>query len=488
VNLPVTTRSGRQVKLSKQAQAAALAEIEKKTTARQRKKEQAKKDQNATIPRQETYKAVSQVTQKNATTPNPSVASIVCTPSASVYHTPLRGIHRISRKVKANAIVFTGARCPTCSRVMPPRKPVTPTNTHSASQSAANSKISNKLNSVPDRANSGPTVSSNLRLASVTARHHLSAVPSPLRASSAPDTAGHANTTATLLEAMTGTQDSAQAQVPVRGGRSYLRARGARGNIGDGRGRGWGGSASAPLTTVMPARPRPVAPASPAVPPASASTAVIAPTNAGRHNSSRRSAGGSGTTSTHTANPVPATAASSEARVPPKIVRPGSVNTTSGADHKVTVAAFAHAYYSRYNTSQIATAGSNANTGVGNTANSHIYTSGPSGTSIFGAIGPTSTRAYYPRYYPSPAATAANTTANAATGPSHDRAIDFSDPEFWIMRTRSTGNLPGFAAQEPNNVARSAVAASSNRVHTTVASSSQVDTRQTKKRKLNDGI
>ncbi|KAG2753568.1 hypothetical protein P692DRAFT_20668958, partial [Suillus brevipes Sb2] len=41
VNLPVTTRYGRQIKPTKQAQAAAFAEREKQTAARQRKKERA---------------------------------------------------------------------------------------------------------------------------------------------------------------------------------------------------------------------------------------------------------------------------------------------------------------------------------------------------------------------------------------------------------------------------------------------------------------
>ncbi|KAG1814280.1 uncharacterized protein BJ212DRAFT_1362610, partial [Suillus subaureus] len=371
VNLPVTTRSGRQVKVSKQAQAAALAESEKQTKARQRKKEQAKKVQDSTTSEHETYKAFSQAAQKNVTTPNPSAAGVVvCTPSASIYHTPnngslyytpLRGIHGILRKMEANAVVFTGAKCPTCGRVMPPRMPMTPTNTHSASQSSAHSKISIDWNS--QRAITSPTVSSNLRLAPVTVRHPSLAVPWPIRlppfvfhASSAPDTAQHANTTAALSGATTGTQDSAQGPVAsVRGGRLYL---GARGNRGDARGHGRGSGASAPLTIVIPARPRPVAPASTAVPPASVSTAAMAPTNAVRCDPSGRPAGGSGTTSTHTANPIPITAASTEARVPTASVRPRSMNTT---EHGVAVAAFAHAYYSQYNTNQTLSAGSHAN-------------------------------------------------------------------------------------------------------------------------------
>ncbi|KAG1768056.1 hypothetical protein EV702DRAFT_1203489 [Suillus placidus] len=501
-NLPVTTRSGRQVKFSKQAQAAALAESEKQTKARQRKKEQAKKEQDLTTSRHETYKAVSQITQKNATSPRPSAAGVVvCTSSAriyhtpnnrSLYHTPLRGIHGILRKVEANVIVLTGVKCPTCGRVMPPRMPMTPTNTHSASQSTANSKISIDWNS--ERAITGPAISSNLGPAPVTVRHPPLAVsrpiglpPSALHASSAPDTTGHANVAATLLEATTSTQDSAQAQAAfvssVRGGRLFLGARGAIGNRGNGRGRGRGGGASAPLTIVIPARPRPVAPASTAVPPASVPTAAIAPTNAVRCDPSGRSAGGSCTTSTHTANPVPTTPASTEARVPTESVRPGSVNTTGGADHEVAVAAFARAYYTQYNTNQIATTGSNANATMINTANTHAYTSGPSGTFIPGAMGPASTGAFHPCYHPSTTAAAANTAANAA-GPSRGMAIDFSDPELWITHARSAGDLPGFAAQVPDSVARPAVAASSNRMHTTVTSSSQVDTRQTKKRKL----
>lgn len=474
VNLPVTTRYGRQIKPTKQAQAAAFAEREKQTAARQRKKERAKKDRDLTTPRHEMYEAVSQVTKKNATTS--SASAVVCTPSDSIYHarnngslshTPLHGIRGISRKEEANAVMLTGAKCPTCRTVMPPRMSMTPTNTHSASQSIANSKISNDLNSGSNRAITESTASSNLRLASVSARHPPLAVPSPIGfppSASAWDTAGRANTTGTLSEATTCTQAAAQAQVPARGGRPYLRARGARGNRGDGRGRGRGGGASAPLTIVTPARPRPVALVSPAVPPVSASTAVIAPTNAGRRDPSGKSASGSSTTSTHTAN-VPTIAASSKKHVPPKGVRPGSMNTTSGASHK------------------IATAGSNANAGVDNTANSHVYASVPSGTSTLGTIGPTSTRAYCP---PSTTVTAASTTANAVAGPSRDRAIDFTDPEFWTKHARSTCDSPGFAAQVPNSSARPAVATSSNRVHTAVAPSSQVDTRKTKKRKLDD--
>ncbi|KAG1855938.1 hypothetical protein F4604DRAFT_1685596 [Suillus subluteus] len=497
VKLPVTTRFGRQVKVSKQAQAAALAESEKQTKARQRKKEQAKKEQDSTTSRHETCKAVSQVTQKNATTPNPSAAGVVvCTPSASIYHTPnngslyytpLHGIRGILRKMQANVVVFTGAKCPTCGRVMPPRMPVTPTNTHSASQSTANSKISIDWNS--EQAITGPAVSSNLRLAPVTVRHPPLAVhwpiglpPSAFHASSGPDIAGHADTTATLLGATTGTQDSAQAQsAPVRGGRLYLRARGNRGDR-----RGWGSGASAPITIVIPARPRPVAPASTTVPTASASTAA-APTKTVRCDPSGRSAGGSGTTSTHTANPVSTTAASTEARVPTGSVRSGSVNTTGGANHGAAVAAFAHAYYSQHNTyhNQTPTAGSNANAAVNNTAMSYTYASGPSGTIILGATGPNGV--YYPYYYPSITAPAANTAANATAGPSRGTAIDFPDPEVWATHARSAGDLPGFPAQVPDSVSRPTVAANNNRVHTAVASSSQVDTRQTKKRKLDNG-
>ncbi|KAG2338800.1 hypothetical protein BDR05DRAFT_992362 [Suillus weaverae] len=496
VNLPVTTRSGRQVKFSKQAQAAALAESEKQTKARQRKKEQAKKEQDSTTSRHETYKAVSQITQKNATSPRPSAAGVmVCTSSASIYHTPnnrslyhtpLRGIHGILRKVDANVIVLTGAKCPTCGRVMPPRMPMTPTDTHSASQSTANSKISIDWNS--ERPITGPAISSNLGLAPVTVRHPPLAVsrpiglpPSAFHVSSTPDTTGHSNVTATLLEGTTGTQDSAQAQAAsVRGGRRYLRARGAMGNRGNGRGRGRGGGVSAPLTIVIPARPRPVAPASTAAPPASVPTAAIAPTNVVRCDPSGRSAGGTCTTSTHTTNPIPTIPASTEARVPTESVRPGSVNTAGGTDHEVAVAAFARAYYSQYNTNQIATTGSNANATMNNTTNTHAYTSGQSGTFILGAMGPTSTGVYHPSYHPSTTAAA----ANAATGPSRGMAIDFSDPELWITHARSAGDLPGFVAQVPGSVARPAVAASSNRIRTTVTWSSQVDTRQTKKRKL----
>lgn len=474
VNLPVTTRYGRQIKMTKQAQAAAFDKREKQTAARQRKKERAKKDRDLTTPRHEMYEAVSQVTKKNATTS--SASAVVCSPSDSIYrarnngslsHTPLHGIRGISRKEEANAVMFTGAKCPTCRTVMPPRTSMTPTNIHSASQSIANSKISNNLNSGSNRAITESTASSNLRLASVFAQHPPLAVPSPIGfppSASAWDTAGRANTTGTLSEATTCTQATAQAQVPARGGRLYLYARGARGNRGDRRGRGRGGGASAPLTTVTPARPHPVALVSPAVPSASASTAIIAPTNAGRRDPSGKSASGSRTTSTHTAN-VPTIAASSKKHVPPKGVRPGSVNTTSGASYK------------------IATAGSNANAGVDNTANSHVYASVPSGISTLGTIGPTSTRAYCP---PSTTVTAASTTVNAVAGPSRDRAIDFTDPEFWTKHAHSTCDSPGFAAQVPNSSARPAVATSSNRVHTAVASSSQVDTRKTKKRKLDD--
>ncbi|KAG2031324.1 hypothetical protein BDR03DRAFT_114686 [Suillus americanus] len=387
--------------------------------------------------------------------------------------------------MEANVVVFTGAKCPTCGRVMPPRMPVTPTNTHSASRSTANSKISMDWNS--KRAITGPAVSSNLRLAPATVRRPPLAVswpiglpPSAFHASSAPDTAGHANTTATLSGATTGTQDSAHAQAaPVRGGRIYLRA---RGNRGDGRGRGRGSGASAPLTIVIPARPRPVAPAPTAVPIASASTAAVAPTNAVKYDPSSRPAGGSGITSTHTANSVPTTTAPTEARVPTGSVRPGSVNTTGGADHGATVAAFAHAYYSQYNTNQIPTAGSNANAAVNNTVNTHTYASGAPGTFILGTTGPAGV--YYPYYYPFTAAAAANTA-----GPSRGRANDFSfsNPGPGVTHARSAGDLPGFAAQVPDSVSRPPVAANNNRVQTTVASSSQVDTRQTKKRKLDNG-
>ncbi|KAG2131601.1 uncharacterized protein EDB93DRAFT_935104 [Suillus bovinus] len=130
VDLSVTTRFGRQVKVSKQAQAAALDEGEKQNRARQRKKdqakkEQAKKDQDSTTSRCEKHKTVSQVTLKNDTTPNPSTAGVVVyTPSASIYHTPnngslydtpLSGIHGILRKVEADSVVFTGVKCPTIS-------------------------------------------------------------------------------------------------------------------------------------------------------------------------------------------------------------------------------------------------------------------------------------------------------------------------------------------------------------------------------------
>lgn len=496
VDLPTTTRFGRQIKVPKQAQAAALAESEKQTKARQRKKEQAKKeeakkDQNSTTSSHETYKAVSEVTQKNSTTPNPSVAGVmVCTRSASIYHTPnngslyhtpLRGIDRILRKVEANTVVLTGVKCPTCGRVMPSRMPVTPTNTHSASQSTASSNISINWNS--EQTISGTAASSSLKLAPVTVRQSpltapwsIELPPSASHASSKPDTTGHVNTTATLSEATTGTQDLAQVQAaPARGGRIYLRARGAKGNRGDAQGRGQGrdGETSTPITIVIPARPRPVTPASTVAPPTSASTAAIAPTDAVECDPSRRSTRGAGTTSTHSANPVPTTVASSEAHVPTKSVRPGSMNTTGGAAHEVAVAAFAHAYYSRCNTKQNVTAGSSADAAANSTKNTHAYTSGPSGAFTFGS---TSTGAHYPRHYPSIKGTA----ANAAAGPLRGKAIDFSDPKLWITHARAVGGLPGlsdFAAQMSDSVATNR-----NRVHTTVASS--VNTRGNKKRKL----
>ncbi|KAG1723459.1 hypothetical protein EDB19DRAFT_1763430 [Suillus lakei] len=495
VNLPVTTRSGRQIKVSKQAQAAALAESEKQTKARQRKKDQAKKEQELATSRLEASRAVSQEPQLN-----PSAAGVVvCTPSAriyhtpnngSLYHTPLHGINGILRKVKANVVVFTGAKCPTCDRAMPPRIPVTPTNPPSASQSTSvNSNVSINWNS--ERAASGPAVSSNLRQAPVTVQDPLLAVPWPIGfppsafRASAPDAAGHVNTTAMLLEATTtGTQDSAQVQATsVRGGRRVVLR--ARGNRGGGRGHDRGGSASsAPLTIVTPARPRPVALASTADPTASAPTTAIAPTNAVGRDPSGRSAGGADTTSTSTANPVPTTTAPTEARVPTESVRSGSANTTDGGGgHQVAVAAFAHAYYSQYYTNQTATAGSTAN----DTPNTHAHTSGPSGTLILGAMGPTSTRAYYPAKYPSTTTVSANNAVNTAAGPSRGRAIDFCDPELWIAHVCSAGDLPGFAARVPVSVVRPAVAASNNRVHTIVASNSQVNTRRTKKRKLDAG-
>lgn len=493
MDLPTTTRFGRQIKVPKEAQAAALAESEKQTKARQRKKEQAKKeqakkDQNSTTLSHETYKAVSQVTQKNATTPNPSVAGVmVCTRSASIYHTPnngslyhtpLRGIDRILRKVEANTVVLTGVKCPTCGRVMPSRMPVTPTNTHSASQSTANSNTSINWNS--EQTITGTAASSSLKLAPVTVRQppltapwSIELPPSASHASSKPDATGHVNTTATLSEAMTGTQDSAQAQAaPARCGRIYLRARGAKGNRGDARERSQGrdGETSAPITIVIPARPRPVTPASTVAPPTSASTTVIAPTDAVKCDPSRRSTRGADTTSTHSANPVPTTVASSEARVPTESVRPGSM--AGGADHEVAVAAFAHAYYSRCNTKQTVAAGSRANAAANSTKNTHVCTSGPSGAFTFGS---TSTGAHYPR-------STTSTAANAAASPSRGKAIDFSDPKLWITRARAVGGLPGlsdFAAQMSGSVATNR-----NRVHTTVASS--VNTRGNKKRKLDN--
>ncbi|KAG1792732.1 uncharacterized protein HD556DRAFT_1377513 [Suillus plorans] len=478
VNLPTTTRFGRQIKVPKQAQAAALAESEKQTKARQRKKEQAKKeeakkDQNSTTSSHETYKAVSEVTQKSATTPNPSVAGVmVCTRSASIYHTPnngslyhtpLRGIDRILRKVEANTVVLTGVKCPTCGRVMPSRMPVTPT--HSASRSTANSNISVNWNS--EQTITGTAASSNLKLAPITVRQppltvpwFIELPPSASRASSKPDATGHVNTTATLSEATTGTQNLAQAQAaPARGGRIYLRARGARGNIGDARGRGQGrdGDASAPITIVIPARPRPVTPASTVAPPTSASTAAIAPTDAVKCDPSRRSTRGAGTTSTHSANPVPTTVASSEARVPTKSVRPGSMNTTGGADHEVAVAAFARAYYSRCNTKQNVAAGSSVNAANSTKSTPQNRTFGPSGAFTFGS---NSTGAHYPR-------STTGTAANAAAGPSRGKAIDFSDPKLWITRARAAGRLAGlsdFAAQLSDSLTTNG-----NRVQTTVA-------------------
>ncbi|KAG1723284.1 hypothetical protein EDB19DRAFT_1763892 [Suillus lakei] len=449
VNLPVTTRSGRQIKVSKQAQAAALAESEKQTKARQRKKDQAKKEQELATSRLEASRAVSQEPQLN-----PSAAGVVvCTPSAriyhtpnngSLYHTPLHGINGILRKVKANVVVFTGAKCPTCDRAMPPRIPVTPTNPPSASQSTSvNSNVSINWNS--ERAASGPAVSSNLRQAPVTVQDPLLAVPWPIGfppsafRASAPDAAGHVNTTAMLLEATTtGTQDSAQVQATsVRGGRRVvLRA------------------SSAPLTIVTPARPRPVAPASTADP---------------------------------TANPNYYCAHRSARPHRKCAIRVCEHNGWWWWCHQVAVAAFAHAYYSQYYTNQTATAGSTANVAANDTANIHAHTSGPSGTLILGAMGPTSTRAYYPAKYPSTTTVSANNAVNTAAGPSRGRAIDFCDPELWIAHVCSAGDLPGFAARVPVSVVRPAVAASNNRVHTIVASNSQVNTRRTKKRKLDAG-
>ncbi|KAG2367089.1 hypothetical protein BDR07DRAFT_1394270, partial [Suillus spraguei] len=116
---------------------------------------------------------------------------------------------------------------------------------------------------------------------------------------------------------------------------------------------------------------------------------------------------------------------------------------------------------------------------MSNAAYTHAYTSGPSGAFMFGGMGPTSAGTYYyPYYYPFTAPAVANTTANAVAGPSRGRTIEFYDPELWITQARSSGDL------QDNNVARPAVSASSSRVQTTAASSSQVDARQTKKRKL----
>jgi len=484
VNLPVTTRSGRQIKVSKQAQAAALAESEKQTKALQRKKEQAKKEQDLTISRHGTYESVSQVIQKNTTTLNPSAAGVVvCTPSASVYHTPNNGI---LRKMEANIVTCTGTKCHACGRVMPPRMPMTPTNSRSASQSTVNSKISTGWNS--ERAITDPAVSSNLRLAPVTVRHPPSTVPWPTGLppskfqSSARYTAEYVNTTATLSGVTAGTQDSAQAQAAsVRGRRLYLRAKGTREN-GDGQGHGQGRDSGslAPLTIVIPACPRPVAP----VLPPSASMAAISPSNK-RCDPSGRSAGGSGSTSTHTANLIQTTAASTEARIPTESVRPGPMNTTGGANHGVAVAAFAHAYYSQYNSNQTTTSGSDANAAVNNTAYIYTCTSGPSGTFILGATGPTG--AYYPYYYPFTTDASAKIATNAAAGPSHGRAIDFPDPEIRVTHTRSVGDLPGSTAQVPDGVAKPTVAANDNRLRTTVVSSSQVKARQTKRRKLDSG-
>ncbi|KAG1814284.1 uncharacterized protein BJ212DRAFT_1482023 [Suillus subaureus] len=115
----------------------------------------------------------------------------------------------------------------------------------------------------------------------------------------------------------------------------------------------------------------------------------MAPTNAVRCGPSSRSAGGSGTASTHTANPIPTIAAS----------------TKSTRLHRK-FAAFAHAYYSQYNTNQTPSAGSNANAAVNNTSNTHTYASGSPGTLILGTTGPTGI--YYPYYYPFTTAAAAN--------------------------------------------------------------------------------
>ncbi|KAG2135162.1 hypothetical protein DEU56DRAFT_913528 [Suillus clintonianus] len=390
-DLPVTTRSGRRVKPSMQAQAAVLAESEKLSDARQRKKEKAKKEQESATSRLKGSKAVSQKSTNSA-------GVVVCTPSASIYHTPNSGI---LRNMETNAVVFAGSKCPTCSRVMPPRILRTPANPHSSSPSEVSTNISVDWSS--ERVTTGPAVSSNSRLALVTGFP-----PSTSHASS-----GLTNTTATLSEATTGTQDSVQAQAaPARGGHIFLRARGSRGNTAGGRGRGGGGKSSAPLTITIPARPRPVAPT--ADPTASASTAPIAPANAVRSGTLGGSGGGTGT-------------AFAEARAPTASVRPGSVNTGGGGtDPKSAVFAFTHAYYSQYRANQSA-------------------------------------------------------PANTADHPSRGRPVDFSDPEHWIACARSAVDLPGFAAQVPE---RPAVAASSNEAHTTLASISQVDNRQSKKRKL----
>lgn len=131
-----------------------------------------------------------------AMTPNPPTADVaaVHTASVTVYHS---ANHVSLTDTEENVDVLAGAKCVTCGRVMPPGVLTSPANPPLVSQSQS---IAGPTPSSSRRTNTHPAVSSNLRLAPLTAPSSPLGVPLPTRPAPPPpvpisDNIAHANTT-----------------------------------------------------------------------------------------------------------------------------------------------------------------------------------------------------------------------------------------------------------------------------------------------------
>ena len=518
VNILTTTRSGRQIKLSKQAQAAEKAEIEKQVQSRQRKKEKEKKMQ------------ASASTQ--AMTPNPPTADVaaVHTASATVYHS---ANHVSLSDAEDNVDVLAGVKCLTCGRVMPPGVLTSPANSPLVSQSQS---IAGPTTSSSRRTNTRPAASSNLRLAPLTAPFSSLGVPLPTRPAPPPpvpisDNIARANTAnsegapravalpipTSSAEILAGNvrfppgtstyPDLAHTQTtPVRGARGGRRARGARARDGRGsRGRGRGGAA-APLTITIPARPLPATSASTVDPTAIAATEAIVITDAVRYESSSAGtanaidpgpvitvrsehSGASGDVTIRTTDSGPTTTASTETRVLAETVQSESASTTSGPGPVAAVDDSSRKYYPRHYNSPTSTGNTIIATHYPQTCSSQAATANTI-ANIPDQYGKISYEAMasaanaYPGYHSS----TATITADTAAGPSVNTSspVDLSDPGQLITHVLSAGALPGVGADISGSVGCSTVTATDSEIDVMLASVSHVSGRRSKKRKVDD--